>query len=197
MGDAPVRKRKRASGCRSTSASAGVEIGGVADDRSVVIRSLTTPYKVAPAPAHLQVGFINIPAPAHLAPPPTPETFCQRRGELGFPFADRLMAEHHTAQGKHLRQIAKGKFVAQAPEHHEGDDVGRVLRPVQHGAATLIELLPALATAEPAIALAVRSGRSVIAAELHPTHRIPSAPPVSGEPIPGHAHGAQSRWRKR
>src|SRR5215210_1250340 len=66
---------------------------------------------------------------------------------------DDAYAEHDATHGEHLRQIAQAQLVAQTPEHHEGDDVGRVLRPVQHAAAALVELLAARAAAEPAIAL--------------------------------------------
>lgn len=67
--------------------------------------------------------------------------------------AHGLVAEHHAPNGKHLGQIAQGELVTQAPEHQERDHVGRLLHPVQQGAAALVELLPALAAAEPAIAL--------------------------------------------
>jgi hypothetical protein len=41
----------------------------------------------------------------------------------------------------------------QAPEHYDCNDVGEVLRPVQHRAGPLVELLAAYAAAEPAVAL--------------------------------------------
>src|SRR5580692_3044419 len=63
------------------------------------------------------------------------------------------MAEHDAADQEHLRQIAQGKLVAQAPKHHEGDDVAGVLRPVQRAITPLVELLAASATAEPAVTL--------------------------------------------
>ena len=43
----------------------------------------------------------------------------------------------------------------------------------------------------------LRSGRSATAAELHPIHRIPVAPPHAWRPIPEHAHAAQTRWHER
>src|ERR1700753_908702 len=49
-------------------------------------------------------------------------------------------------------QIAQAEFVAQPPEHHERDDVGRVLRPVQQALAALIELFATVATAKSAVA---------------------------------------------
>src|SRR4051794_20247152 len=94
--------------------------------------------------------FINIPAPARLAAPPPPQVLGQRRRELGFPLADGLMAEYDTAQGEHLGQAAQAQLVAQAPEHHERDDVGRILRPVQERGGAFVELLAAGAAAEAA-----------------------------------------------
>src|SRR5688500_11022322 len=47
----------------------------------------------------------------------------------------------------------QGELVAQAPEHHERDDVAGILGPVQPAAGTFIELLAAGAAAEAAIAL--------------------------------------------
>jgi hypothetical protein len=58
------------------------------------------------------------------------------------------MAEHDAADQEHLRQITQGKLIAQAPEHHEGDDVAGVLCPVQRAGTPLVELLAARATAE-------------------------------------------------
>ncbi len=50
--------------------------------------------EIAPAPVHLQVCLIHVPAAAHLAAPAPPQIFGQSGGELGFPLPDRLMAEH-------------------------------------------------------------------------------------------------------
>jgi hypothetical protein len=50
-------------------------------------------------------------------------------------------------------RVPQAELVAQTPEHHEGDDIGWILGPVQQAATTLIELLLAGAAAEPAIAL--------------------------------------------
>jgi hypothetical protein len=88
---------------------------------------------------------------ARLAASASPQTFSQRRRELGFPVANRLVAEHDAADQEHLRQITQGKLIAQAPEHHEGDDVAGVLRSVQDAGTPLVELLAAGATAEPAV----------------------------------------------
>jgi hypothetical protein len=50
-------------------------------------------------------------------------------------------------------QVAQAELIAQAPEHHERDDVGGKLRPVQQAAAALVELLATGTAAEPAVAL--------------------------------------------
>src|SRR3954463_5884563 len=53
-------------------------------------------------------------------------------------------------RGSLLRWAGSGRHwsgpcnkVAQAPEHHERDDVGGILRPVQHRAGAFVELLAA------------------------------------------------------
>src|SRR4051794_9647439 len=109
--------------------------------------------QIAPAPMHFQVCLIYIPAAAHLAAPAPPQLLGQGRRELGFPVPDRLVAEHDAAHGKHLGQVAQAQLVAQAPEHHEGDDVGGILGPVQQSVGALVELLAARTAAEPAVAL--------------------------------------------
>jgi len=58
------------------------------------------------------------------------------------------MAEYHTVLNKHLGQVAKAQLVTQAPEHHEDDDVGQILHPVQLRAGSFVELLAALVVAE-------------------------------------------------
>ena len=63
------------------------------------------------------------------------------------------MAEHEAADEEHLGQVTQGELVAQAPEHHERDDVARVLGSVQQAAGALVELLAAPTAAEAAIAL--------------------------------------------
>src|SRR3954470_21158184 len=63
------------------------------------------------------------------------------------------MAEHDAADGEHLGQVAQAQLVAQTPEHHERDDIGGILGPVQQGAGALVELLAARTTTEPAVTL--------------------------------------------
>ena len=109
--------------------------------------------EVAPLPVDLDVGLVDVPAPAGLAASASPQTFSQRRRESAFPVANRLVAEYDAADQEHLRQIAQGKLAAQAPEHHEGDDVAGVLRPIQNAGTSLVELLAAGTAAEPTVTL--------------------------------------------
>src|SRR5690349_5382574 len=102
-------------------------------------------------------------------------------GQFRLPVPHRLMAEHDAADQEHLGEIAQAELVAQAPEHHERDDVARILRPVQQAGTALVKLPAALAAAEPAISLS-RALRP--AAEPQPKHRIPVRPRQKGrDPI--------------
>src|SRR5215207_1704883 len=86
------------------------------------------------------------------------------------------MTEHDAAHGEHLGQIPQGELVAQTPEHHESDDIGRVLGPVQQSVGALVELLAARAAAEPAVTLgsALRSlGHRLRPAFQAPHRRLP------------------------
>jgi hypothetical protein len=147
-------------------------------------------------PVDLDVGLVNIPATACLAASASPQTFSQRRRELGFPVADGFMAENDAAEQEHLWQIAQGEFVSQTPEHHEGDNVAGVLRPVQNAGTPLVELLAAGAAAEPAVTLGralapFRDGRRAAPNAFRQTG-LPRRAPIS---IP-HTTG-QGPWRER
>ena len=69
-------------------------------------RAVDGTVEVAPAALELDVGFIDVPAPARLAAPAPPQVFGQGRSELRFPLAHRLVAEHEAADEKHLGQVA-------------------------------------------------------------------------------------------
>jgi hypothetical protein len=90
-------------------------------------RAIDGTIQITPVPVDLDVGLIDIPALTRLAASASPQIFCQCRCELGFPVANRLVAEHDAADQEHLRQITQGKLITQAPEHHEGDNVAGVL----------------------------------------------------------------------
>ena len=128
---------------------------------------------------HLQVRLVHVPAPARPAATPSPQVFGQCRHELGLPFADGLVAEQDTAQGEHLGQVAQAGLVAQVPEHHEGDHVGRRLRPVQQRAGAFVELLAAMAAAKAPVALgcALRALRHRLRPAPDAPHPNPPVPP--------------------
>src|SRR5512132_2449546 len=109
--------------------------------------------EIAPATLDLEVGLIHVPAPARLAAPALPQVLGQGGGELRFPLTHRLVAEHDAADEEHFGQVAQGELVAQAPKHHERDDIAGILGPVQQAAGALVELLAARAAAEASIAL--------------------------------------------
>ena len=128
----------------------------------------------APAVPDLGIRLVNVPAVADAALAPMAEFLGQRRGELSAPVTHGLVAEHHAPDHEHFGQVA------QAPKHHEGDAVGRVLRPVQRRARALVELLAAFAAPEPAIP----PGRCVHAARQPIPSRVlctASTPPHYGD----------------
>src|SRR3954447_9676914 len=102
------------------------------------------------------------------------------------------MAEYDAAHGEHLGKVPQGQLVAQAPKHHEGDDVGRVLGPVQQRVGALIELLAARTTTEPAIALggALRPLRDGLRSAFYTPHLRPPLF-VRGGPIPDQVPSAK------
>src|SRR5689334_5943770 len=133
-----------------------------------------------PAATHFDERLVDIPAAADAAASTATEFLSQSRREFRLPIPHRLMAEHDAADQEHLGEIAQAELVAQAPEHHERDDVARILRPVQQAGAALIELLAALAAAEPAISLsrALRPLRHSRRAAAQAPHSRP--PPSEG-----------------
>jgi hypothetical protein len=50
--------------------------------------------EITPLPVDFDVGLVNVPAAARLAPPASPQTFNQCQRKLGFPVANRLIAEN-------------------------------------------------------------------------------------------------------
>src|SRR3712207_1662204 len=111
------------------------------------------PVEIARAAPPLQIRLVHVPVPATgaaLAVPPPAEFAGQDRRELRLPVPHGLVAEHDAAEEEHLAEVPQGQAVAQTPEHHQGDDVARVPRPVEHPGTALVELLAAGAAAEPA-----------------------------------------------
>jgi hypothetical protein len=67
--------------------------------------------------------------------------------QLRFPYPDGFVADGIPPQQEDLAKISQCQPVAQAAEHHEGDDVAGQPSPVQHPAAAFVELLGAVSTA--------------------------------------------------
>jgi hypothetical protein len=114
------------------------------------------PIEIGPAAADLQVRLVHVPAATAGTAPAVPaltKVVGKKWCELRLPRADGLVTEDDPADEEHLAEVAQGQAVAQSPQHHERDDVGRVLGVVQHGAGALVVLLAAVAAAEPAVAL--------------------------------------------
>ena len=62
-------------------------------------------------------------------------------------------AEYDAADQESLAQIAKAQLVVQSPEHHERDDVARLLSPIQPAATALVKLLATRAALNPSVSL--------------------------------------------
>jgi hypothetical protein len=77
----------------------------------------------------------------------------QDGGQLCRPLSNGLVAEDDAALEDHLAELLQREAVAQAPEHDQGDDVGRILGPVQHAGAALIERPATVAAAKAPITL--------------------------------------------
>jgi hypothetical protein len=76
-----------------------------------------------------------------------------------------------------LVRSRKRSLKRKTPEHHEGDDVGRILGPVQQAGAAFVELFGRHShSGTGGRPWTVRSGRSETADGPHATHRIQLAP---------------------
>jgi hypothetical protein len=62
------------------------------------------------------------------------------------------MSKHDAAVEEHLGEVAQTELVAQAPQHHQTDYIGRILHAVEERACTLIEPACAAPTAKAAVA---------------------------------------------
>src|ERR1700746_954558 len=121
-----------------------VDQGASAIDRAIQIPPTTT---------HPNVCLVDVPAPADFAFSSPTQVLSPYWGEVGFPITARRISEDEPTDQEHFGQIPQAELVAKPPEHHEGNDITRVLGSVQEAGAALVELLAAVTAAEPAIAL--------------------------------------------
>ena len=105
---------------------------------------------------NLEVGFVDVPAltrAASCAVTPLAQRLTHHGQQLRLPLPDALVADSEPAQEQDLAEIPQCQPVAQPAEHHERDDVARERCSIEDTVATLIELLAAVPTPEPMIAL--------------------------------------------
>src|SRR5580700_5866824 len=174
----------------------GRHVAGLAQpDVYQCARCVDGAIEIAPPALHFDVGFVDVPTAPNLAAAAPTQSLGHRRRELGFPIADRLIAEYDAADEEHLSQVSQAEFVAQTPEYHEGDDVGRILGPVQQAGAAFVELFAAGAATEAAIALdgalrPLRDGRRAAFHTPHPSRSLPEAIYIASQPRPTRQIGA-------
>ena len=123
-----------------------VHQGAVAIDRAI---------EIPPSATHLHICLINVPAWANPAFASPTQVLGKRRRQFGLPIAHRFIAEDEPAGQEHLGQIPQAQFVTQPPEHHESDDIARILRTVEHTGAAFVELLAAVPAPVPGNCLAL------------------------------------------
>jgi hypothetical protein len=83
-------------------------------------RAIDGTVEITPLAVNFDVGLVDIPTAAGLATSASPQTFGQRRRELGFPVTNRLMAEHDAADQEHLRQITQRKLYSAGARARRG-----------------------------------------------------------------------------
>src|SRR5262249_6927132 len=106
----------------------------------------------APAPIDPEVRLVRVPLRTALPVPLGPQPVSEQRGEAGLPLAHRLVREDEAALEEHLGQVAQAQLVAQPPEDHQQDEVGRVLQVVVRRAGPLVADPATCRAAEGAVA---------------------------------------------
>ena len=159
-----------------------VNQGAVAIDRAI---------QIPPSAPHPDIRLINLPAGANPASASPTQVLGKRRRQLGLPIAHRFIAEGEPAGQEHLGQIPQAQLVPQPPEHHECDDIARILRTVEHTDAALVELLAAGPAPVPAVAL--RCPLRPLADSRRPTYRAPHSIPI---PTMSRQRAPSTRWRE-
>ena len=87
-------------------------------------------------------NFASIPAGANPASASPTQVLGKRRRQFGLPIAHRFMAEDEPAGQEHLGQIPQAQLVTQPAEHHECDDIARILHTVSKPTLRSLNCLP-------------------------------------------------------
>ena len=105
--------------------------------------------------------FCGVQIPGGTDAPTTPraELLSDQRRESKLPHTNRLVGGDVATLQQQLGDVAEAQLVAQAPEHGEQYDVGRILQPVEECAGALVEAIPAGSALEAPVASAVRCFR--------------------------------------
>ena len=103
---------------------------------------IDSPVQVAAPTVDFDVGLVNRPGTASLAPSLGPELLGEQQGKALLPLAHGLMDEHEAKLQKYLGEMPQAQLVAEAPEHDRQDDVRRVLKKVEGCSSALVEAAP-------------------------------------------------------
>src|SRR3984885_14283813 len=153
--------------------------------------AINRPIQIPPSAPHPDIRLINVPAGANPAFASPTQVLGKRWRQLGLPIAHRFVAEDEPASQEHLCQIPQAQLVPQPPEHHECDDIARILRTVEHTDAALVELLAAVPAQVPAVAL--RCPLRPLADSRRSTYRAPHSIPI---PTISRQRAPSTRWRE-
>src|SRR5262249_53069032 len=118
-----------------------------------------------------------VPAAPHLPAPLLPESLAQHGREFGFPRAHGFLSEDHTPLKKHLSEVTQPEVVADAPPHHQTDDVGRIVHAIKDRAGAFIEPPRAATAAKAAVAPSRGLGTFACSRGLTVRALHPPAPP--------------------
>ena len=104
--------------------------------------AINRPIQIPPSAPHPNICLVDVPAGANPAFVSPTQVLGKRWRQFGLPIAHRFIAEDEPASQEHLCQIPQAQLVPQPPEHHEFDDIARILRTVEHTDAVLSGLAP-------------------------------------------------------
>jgi hypothetical protein len=92
--------------------------------------------------------LIRIPTRSDSSSPVFPQRLAQHWSELRFPLPHGFMRKDYAPCQEHFRQIPQTQLVAYPPQHHETDDIGRVLEVIEACPSALIKLSVTCAAAK-------------------------------------------------